>query len=94
MRAPLRRRWGGGQTAARRVASLSHDEKRIVGADENSSAALVWLTNLGTDAPLGGEVVAKHAGHSAAIRCVVHNPKQAAFVTCSEDATVRAWVAQ
>ena len=38
--------------------------------------------------------LAKHAGHSAAIRCVVHNPKQAAFVTCSEDATVRAWVAQ
>ena len=91
---PVRTYEGGGQTAARRVASLSHDEKRIVGADENSSAALVWLTNLGTDAPLGGEVVAKHAGHSAAIRCVVHNPKQAAFVTCSEDATVRAWVAQ
>ena len=84
---------GGGQTTARRVAVFSHDERHVVGADEASGAALVWLAALrkGADVPLGGEVVAKCQGHTQPIRCVAHSPTTAAFVTCADDGTVRAW---
>lgn len=83
---------GGGQTAARRVAAFSHDERHIVGADEGSACALVWLAALrGESAPLGGELVAKCPGHAKPIRCIAHSPSVGAFVTCSDDGTMRAW---
>ena len=92
---PLRTYEGGGQGTARRVGTFSHDDRHVIGADETSAAAIVWLSSVRApqiaDVPVGGEVVARCAGHAQPIRCVAHSPTAAAFVTCAEDGTLRAW---
>ena len=89
---PLRTYEGGGQGTARRVGCFSHDDRHVIGADETTASAIVWLSSMrAADVPVGGEVVAKCAGHAQPIRCIAHSPTAAAFVTCAEDGTLRAW---
>jgi cleavage stimulation factor subunit 1 len=89
---PLRTYEGGGQASARRVACFSHDERHVISADEPSASAVVWLRGAeGTDAPPGGELVAKCAGHARPVRCIAPAPNAPVFVTCADDGKLRAW---
>lgn len=90
---PLRTYEGGGMAAC-----FTHDDRHVVGAgaDAASGAVMVWLTGVDAEAAaeapaLGGELVSKCTGHSAVVRKVIAQPNAAAFASCSDDGTVRAW---